>query len=176
MNLQQQQIMSRFAEHLEQLIERTGQLTSWLVLGMVILTALVVLLRYWFDTGWIALQESISYLHSTVFMLGASYALKHNEHVRVDIFYDRLSDKAKAWVDLSGHLFILIPVMVFIFWVSWPYVVSSWEIKEASNEAGGLPGVYLLKSLILLMSGLLIVQALALILKAVVKITENTSP
>ncbi len=168
--------MNQFADLLERLIERTGQLTSWLVLGMVILTALVVLLRYWFDIGWIALQESISYLHSTVFMLGASYTLKHNEHVRVDIFYDRLSDTAKAWVDLSGHLFILIPVMVFIFWVSWPYVVSSWEIKEASQEAGGLPGIYLLKSLILLMSGLLIVQALALVLKAVVKISEDTSP
>jgi len=167
--------MSRFAAYLEQLIERIGQLTSWLVLGMVLLTALVVLLRYWFDLGWIALQESISYFHSTVFMLGASYTLKHNEHVRVDIFYDHLSDTARAWVDLSGHLFILIPVMVFIFWVSWPYVVSSWEIKEASGEAGGLPGVYLLKSLILLMPGLLIAQALALILKAVVKVSESKS-
>jgi len=163
--------MARFAGKLEQLIEWVGQLTSWLVLAMVLITTIVVLLRYLFDMGWIALQESISYLHSAVFLIGASYTLKHDGHVRVDIFYDRLSIRAKAWVDLAGHLFILMPVMVFIFWVSWPYVMDSWQVQESSREAGGLPGVYLLKSLILLMAGLLLLQGLALVLKAIVKIS-----
>ncbi|VAW68987.1 TRAP dicarboxylate transporter, DctQ subunit, unknown substrate 6 [hydrothermal vent metagenome] len=166
--------MGRFVIRLEQIIELTGQLTSWLVLVMVLITFLVVLLRYLLDTGWVALQESISYLHSIVFLLGASYTLKHDGHVRVDIFYDRLSSKAKAWLNLLGHAFILMPVMVFIFWISWPYVADSWHVKESSREAGGMPGVYILKSFILLMAVLLMLQGLALILKSVMKITQST--
>jgi len=176
MNLQRQHIMLQIAEQLEQLIDRMGQLTAWLVSAMVLITTFVVLLRYLFDMGWIALQESVSYLHSIVFLLGASYTLKYNEHVRVDIFYERLSETGKAWVDLAGHLFILMPVMVFVFWVSWPYVMDSWQVSESSREAGGLPGVYLLKSLILLMAMLLMVQGVALILKAIVKITGSSAP
>ncbi len=174
MNLQRKPLISRFVEQLEQAIELTGRLTSWLVLVMVIVTFVVVLLRYLFDMGWIALQESVSYLHSVVFLLGAAYTLKHDGHVRVDIFYDRLSSTGKAWVDLLGHTFILIPVMVFIVWVSWPYIVSSWQVTEGSREAGGLPGVFLLKSVILIMAGLLIVQGLALILKALMIITRRS--
>jgi len=140
---------------------------------MVLITFSVVLLRYAFDLGWIALQESISYLHSTVFLLGAAYTLQQNGHVRVDIFYNKLNQKAKAWVDLLGHLFILMPVMIFIIWVSWPYVSESWRVYEGSREAGGLAGVYLLKSLILMMAGLLILQAMAMIFQAVLNISGS---
>jgi TRAP-type mannitol/chloroaromatic compound transport system permease small subunit len=148
---------------------------SWLVLAMVLVTFAVVVLRYVFDMGWIALQESISYFHSIVFLLGASYTLRHNGHVRVDIFYDRLGEKAKAWVDLIGHLFILMPVMGFVLWVSWPYVLESWRVTEGSREAGGLPGVYLLKSLILIMAILLILQGFSMILRCLLKITQSPS-
>lgn len=145
-------------------------MVSWCVLGMVLLTFLVVVLRYVFDSGWIALQESVTYLHSLVFLLGAAYTLKHDAHVRVDIFYSRFSERTKAWVELLGHLFILIPVMLFIAWISWPYISDAWAVKESSRDVGGLPGVYLLKSLILLMAGLLIIQALVLILRAGLKL------
>jgi TRAP-type mannitol/chloroaromatic compound transport system permease small subunit len=137
---------------------------------MVLLTFLVVVLRYVFDSGWIALQESVSYLHSLVFLLGAAYTLKHDAHVRVDIFYSRFSERTKAWVELLGHLLILIPVMLFIAWISWPYISDAWSVKESSRDAGGLPGVYLLKSLILLMAGLLIIQALVLVMRAALKL------
>ena len=143
---------------------------------MVLVTFIVVVLRYVFDMGWIALQESISYFHSMVFLVGAAYTLKHNGHVRVDILYDRLSKTGKAWVDLLGHLFILMPVMIFIIWISWPYIADSWQVLEGSREAGGLPGVYLLKSLILLMAGLLILQGIALILRALPTISRYVSP
>lgn len=171
MNLTRQFFLQVISGKLEQFINKVGQAVSWLVLAMVLITFSVVLLRYLFDTGWIALQESISYLHSIVFLLGAAYTLQQNGHVRVDIFYDRLSDKGKAWVDLLGHLFILMPVMIFIIWVSWPYIADSWRVTESSREAGGLPGVYLLKSLILMMAGLLILQAVAMIMQALLKIT-----
>jgi len=176
MNSLLQTFFNTLSHRLEQLIDWIGRSVSWLVLVMVLVTFLVVVLRYAFDMGWVALQESISYFHSLIFLLGAAYTLKHNAHVRVDIFYDRLSDTAKAWVDLIGHVLILMPVMIFILWVSWPYVADAWRVSEGSREAGGLPGVYLLKSLILLMAGLLILQGLALILQALIKITSFNRP
>lgn len=163
-------LLTRLANQMEQFIDWSGRVVSWCVLAMVLLTFLVVVLRYVFDSGWIALQESVTYLHSLVFLLGAAYTLKHDAHVRVDIFYSRFSERTKAWVELLGHLFILIPVMLFIVWISWPYISDAWAVKESSRDAGGLPGVYLLKSLILLMAGLLIIQALVLILRAGLKL------
>jgi TRAP-type mannitol/chloroaromatic compound transport system permease small subunit len=162
--------LENIANRMEQFIDWSGRVVSWCVLAMVLLTFLVVVLRYVFDSGWIALQESVSYLHSLVFLLGAAYTLKHDAHVRVDIFYSRFSERTKAWVELLGHLFILIPVMLFIVWISWPYISDAWAVKESSRDAGGLPGVYLLKSLILLMAGLLIIQAMVLILRAGLKL------
>jgi len=172
MNSNLKQNINLISTKLEQLIDCLGRGVSWLVLAMVLVTFGVVVLRYVFDMGWIALQESISYLHAIVFLVGAPYTLKHNKHVRVDIFYARLSTKGKAWVDLLGHLFILMPVMIFIMWVSWPYVADSWRVNEGSREAGGLPGVYLLKSFILIMAGLLILQGCALILRALLQIVQ----
>lgn len=163
-------LLAGLANRLEQFIDWSGRAVSWCVLGMVLLTFLVVVLRYVFDSGWIALQESVSYLHSLVFLLGAAYTLKHDAHVRVDIFYSRFSEHTKAWVELLGHLFILIPVMLFIAWISWPYISDAWSVKESSRDAGGLPGVYLLKSLILLMAVLLIIQALVLVVRAGLKL------
>jgi len=173
MNTPLQIHMETIANRLEQFIDWTGRMVSWLVLAMVVVMFFVVVLRYVFDTGWIALQESISYFHSIVFLIGAAYTLQQDAHVRVDIFYSRLSETGKAWVDLLGHVFILLPVMVFIIWISWPYVMNAWEVKESSREAGGLPGVYLIKSLILIMATLLIVQASALSLRAVLQITRS---
>ena len=161
------------ANKLEAFINWTGRLVSWLVLAMVLVMFAVVVLRYLFDAGWIALQESISYFHSIVFLVGAAYTLQQDAHVRVDIFYSRLSASSKAWVDLLGHIFILLPVMLFILWVSWPYVTTAWEVQESSREAGGLPGIYLIKTLILLMAGLLIIQASALSLRAILQISRG---
>jgi len=173
MNLPLHNKIENIANKLEQFIDWTGRMISWLVLAMVVVMFFVVVLRYVFDTGWIALQESISYFHSIVFLMGAAYTLQHDAHVRVDIFYSRLSKTGKAWINLMGHIFILLPVMLFIFWISWPYVMNAWEVKESSREAGGLPGVYLIKSLILVMSALLIMQASALSLRAVLQISGS---
>ena len=160
-------------QQIENFIDFTGRTVSWLTLGMVLVTFLVVFLRYIFDTGSIALQESISYMHALVFLVGAAYTLKHNEHVRVDIFYHRLNTKQRALIDFLGNLLILLPVMIFICWISWEYVFESWSVLEGSRETGGLPGLFLLKSLILVMAALLILQSIALILKSLTTLTNQ---
>jgi TRAP-type mannitol/chloroaromatic compound transport system permease small subunit len=149
------------AERLDTLAEWTGRAVAWLTLGIVLITFAVVVLRYAFNLGWIAMQESVLYLHATVFMLGAAYTLKQGAHVRVDIFYRKLSPTARAWIDLCGVLFLLLPVCVFLFWVSGDYVASAWSYREGSREAGGLPWVYVLKTVIPLMAALLILQGVS---------------
>ena len=167
-------MINRVATAIEQLIDFSGRAVSWLTLLMVIITFAVVVLRYVFDIGWIALQESITYLHAMVFLVGAAYTMQHEAHVRVDIFYSRFNQRTRAWIDLCGALFLLLPFMFFLCWVSWEYVTSSWGVMESSREAGGLPGVYLLKSLMLMMAGLLTLQAAHQIIRALQKImAEN---
>ena len=163
-------MINRVATAIEQLIDFSGRAVSWLTLLMVIITFAVVVLRYVFDIGWIALQESITYLHAMVFLVGAAYTMQHEAHVRVDIFYSRFNQRTRAWIDLCGALFLLLPFMFFLCWVSWEYVTSSWGVMESSREAGGLPGVYLLKSLMLMMAGLLTLQAAHQIIRALQKI------
>ena len=144
----------------ESFIDWTGRTVSWLSLALVLVTFIVVVLRYVFDDGSVALQEVTTYLHASIFLIGMAYTLQKDAHVRVDIFYARLKQQKKAWVDLLGSLFLLLPTMLFISWISWSYIVDSWSVYEGSREAGGLPGVFLLKSLILTMTVLLSLQAL----------------
>ena len=101
-----------------------------------------------------------------VFMLGAAYTLRHEGHVRVDIFYQRFGPRGQALVNLLGTLLLLWPMCLFIAYISWEYVAVSWERLETSNEPGGLPFVYLLKSLLILMPLLLMLQGLAQVLQS----------
>lgn len=151
---------ARFISTLENINEYTGRALAWLTLAMVLITFAIVVLRYAFNLGWIAMQESVNYLHAAVFMLGAAYAYKHGAHVRVDIFYNQFNSRVKAWINLLGNIFFLAPVSLFIFWISLDYVGVSWRIKEASLETGGLPFVYVLKTVIPLAACLLLLQTI----------------
>ena len=159
--------MLSLVNNIERFIDWSGRAVSWLTLLMVIVTFIVVVLRYVFDIGWIALQESVTYMHAMVFLVGASWTMQQDAHVRVDIFYSRFSTRTKAWVDLFGSLLLLLPVMIFIAWISWEYVIDSWEVLEGSREAGGLPAVFLLKSLIVVLAIMLMLQALVQIMRSV---------
>lgn len=141
------------------LVRVIGQGASWLILLMVLITFVVVLLRYGFNLGWVWLQESVTYLHAAVFMLAAAWTWQEDGHVRVDIFYRGRSPRHQAWVNLLGTLLFLVPVCVYLLLIGWDYVAASWSLKEGSRQAGGLPLVYLLKSLILALPLLLLVQA-----------------
>jgi len=158
--------MQALIQRLEQISEQTGRAIAWLTLFMVLISFVVVVLRYLFDTGWIALQESVTYLHAFVFMLGAAYTLKHEGHVRVDIFYRKMTPARQGMVDFFGCLLLLIPVCLFITISSWDYVLTSWSLMEGSQEAGGLPFVYLLKTSMLLMTLLILIQGLAQLLRS----------
>jgi TRAP-type mannitol/chloroaromatic compound transport system permease small subunit len=136
-----------------------GRTVSWLTLLMVLLTFAIVILRYGMNQGWIWLQESVTYLHALVFMTAAAWAFQTDDHVRVDIFYRDRSGRHKAWVNLIGTLIFLVPFSIFLIVIGWDYVAASWLTKEGSREAGGLPLVYLLKSLILILPALLLIQS-----------------
>ena len=166
---------------LEQISVRSGKLIAWLTVLMVFTTFLIVVLRYGFGTGWIAMQESVIYMHALVFLIGIPYTLKYDGHVRVDIFYSKMSTRSKTWVNLLGTLFLLLPVTGFIAWISWDYVLASWNMHEESGEAGGLPGIYLLKATILLMTALLFIQGLSQLLLNIARllspqVMDNNAP
>ena len=161
----------RIAESLDRSVRWLGQTTAWLSLVMVLATFLVVVLRYAFDQGSIALQESVTYLHATLFMLAIPYTLGRNAHVRVDILYQRLSRRGRAWVDLLGTLLLLVPMCLLILWLGWDYVLQSWHLREGSREAGGLGGVYLLKSLILILPTLLLLQGTSWVIRNALYLT-----
>jgi TRAP-type mannitol/chloroaromatic compound transport system permease small subunit len=148
---------------LKRLSEITGRLIAWLLLPMVAGTFVVVVLRYAFDIGWIWMQEGIVWAHAAVFMLAAAYTLNRDEHVRVDIFYRRMAPRRRALVNVVGVCLLLLPVAIFIAAISWDYVVVSWQIREGSREAGGLPYPFvpLLKSVIVVTALLLVLQAVA---------------
>jgi len=150
-----------FANSIDHMNDAIGKTVAWLTLFMVLVMFGIVVMRYLFNEGSIAIQESVMYMHALVFMLGAAYTLKHDGHVRVDIFYNKMSLRHKSIVNFLGHTLLLLPVCIFILWSSWEYVTESWRIKETSREAGGLPWTYLLKTSILIMAVLLILQSLA---------------
>ena len=150
---------------IDEFTERLGRLLAWLIPLMMLGTAAVVIMRYGFGQGMTALQESVTYLHGTVFMLGAAYTLKHGGHVRVDIFYHRFSVRTKAWIDSIGSIVFLLPLCGLILITSWDFTANAWSIREASVEPGGLPFVYLLKSLLPLMAINLALQGVAELLR-----------
>ncbi len=170
--------MLRLAEILEGFNTAIGRAVAWLTLVMVLLTVVIVVLRYAFDLGWIWLQESVTWMHASVFMLAAAWTLARDEHVRVDIFYQRLGPRGRAIVDLAGTWLFLVPVSVFLLWTSYGYVEASWTIREASREAGGLgyPAVPVLKSMIPVTAVMLLLQGIAGSIRNVLLITGRVQP
>ncbi|MBA1148644.1 TRAP transporter small permease subunit [Ectothiorhodospiraceae bacterium WFHF3C12] len=151
-------LLVRGIDGLNQVIGRT---LAWLTLAMVVVTFTVVVLRYGFNMGWIAMQESVMYMHAFVFMACAGYTLRHNGHVRVDVFYNKMTDRGRAFVNLFGSLFLLMPMFGYILWGSWDYVASSWALMEGSVEVGGLPYVYVLKTAIIAMAATMLLQGIS---------------
>ncbi len=155
----------RLYQPIEKFMATTGKLLAWLTLLLVLLEFLVVVLRYILKIPSIELQESALWIHSIIFMVGAAYTLTRDEHVRVDIIYRKKNWHYQAWVDVIGTLFLLFPVCFYLFFFSLDTVIASWRANESSGEVGGLPALYLLKSLMLVMPVMLAMQGVATLLK-----------
>jgi TRAP-type mannitol/chloroaromatic compound transport system permease small subunit len=166
-------LLNKFSTIIDAGTQRLGQVTAWLAVAMALLMVFVVVLRYAFGIGAIAAQESVSYMHSALFMLGASYTLLADEHVRVDIFYSHFSPRGKAWVNVLGHIVFTLPLVLLIGFSSLDYVSESWRSLEGSPEPGGIHGVYLLKTLIPLMAALLALQAISIIIKGLLVLSSS---
>lgn len=170
-----QNILKALAQGINTFNKFVGYSVAWLAIAMMLVTSLVVFLRYGLNTGSLMLQDAITYMHASLFMLGTAYALQQEAHVRVDIFYRTFSRRSKAWVDSLGGIIFLLPLCVFLFWISWHYVSQSWSIQESSADAGGIPAVFLLKSLLLAMPTLLGLQALSQVASNLITLLEEES-
>jgi TRAP-type mannitol/chloroaromatic compound transport system permease small subunit len=154
--------LAKLADAIDRFSTVIGRATAWVALAMVLAQFLVVLLRYIFGVGSIMLQESVTYMHAFLFMVGAGYTLLQDGHVRVDIFYRGASERFKNVVDVVGVIVFLMPACLVIGFYSWPYVHNSWKVFEGSKETSGIQGIYLLKSLLIVFAVLVAVQGVSL--------------
>jgi TRAP-type mannitol/chloroaromatic compound transport system permease small subunit len=151
-----------FIRAVDAINEVVGRVVAWLTFGTVAVCFLVVVLRYVFSIGFIWLQELYVWQHAVVFMLGAGYTLLHGGHVRVDIFYARMDPRRRAVVDLFGTFVFLLPWLGVVLYYGMPFLILSWRLLEPSSQSDGLPGFFLLKSVIPAFCVLVGLQGLAL--------------
>ncbi len=162
--------IAKTARAIDNVNEVIGKITSWAALGLVLVQFGIVMMNFLYSEGVIAVQESLTYMHSLLFLGAAGYTLLHNGHVRVDIFYSKMNEKKKAYVNLLGSLIILFPVLLFIGIYAWPFVAQSWQILEGSIETSGLHIVFILKSMILLFVFSTFIQGIAISLHSILVI------
>tara|TARA_R110002096_G_scaffold435770_1_gene662548 strand:- start:21662 stop:22204 length:543 start_codon:yes stop_codon:yes gene_type:complete len=162
--------IAKLARGIDAVNEVIGKITSWATLTLVLTQFAIVMMNYLYNEGIIAVQESLMYMHSLVFLGAAGYTLLHNGHVRVDIFYSKMNEKKKAYINLIGSLLILFPVLICIGIYAWPFATQSWGILEGSIETSGLHIVYILKSMILLFVGSTIIQGISVSLHSILVI------
>jgi len=165
----------QFARALDWINRTVGAFVCWLALAMVLVQFAIVVLRYVFGISFIAVNESVLYMHAALFMLGAGYTLLVDQHVRVDIFYAKARPQVQAVIDIFGHVALLLPSMATLLYWSWPSVRNSWRILEGPISVGGIPASFLLKSLIPAFCILLIVQSFACLLRNIILLRARRS-
>lgn len=153
-----------------------GDAVRWFALALVLVTSLIVIQRYVFGISVTKLQEGVIYFHALLFLLSSAVTLLAGGHVRVDIFYARLSDKAKAWTDLLGVYLALIPMCWLILDTSRSYVGGAWQIMERSRESDGLPLVFVLKTAIPVFAVMMIAQGVSMAAKSALTIAGRPAP
>jgi TRAP-type mannitol/chloroaromatic compound transport system permease small subunit len=164
--------MTALADRIDRLNTAIGRAVAWLALVIVLLQFALVVARYAFGLGSIWLTETVIYAHATLFMLAAAWTLRVGGHVRVDVFYAPASARARAVVDLVGALLLLLPFALVLVWLSVPYAARSWAILERSQEASGLPLVFVLKTLIPLFALFMALQGIAQAIRALTAVAR----
>lgn len=171
-----EQCLRRGALIIDAISVTLGDTVRWSALALVVITAVIVVQRYVFGVSITILQESVIYLHSLLFLLSSAAALLNGGHVRVDIIYSKLSDRARAWTDMAGVYLALIPMSWLILETSRSYVGGAWRILERSRESDGLPLVFLLKTAIPVFAVLMILQGLSMAARAALTLSGREAP
>lgn len=159
-------MLARLAQFCESLNHVVGRSLAWLPLAMVLLMCGNVIVRYFFNAGAPWQVELVLFLHAALFLGAMGYTYAEGEQVRVDVLYARFSKRTQAWINLLGTLLLLFPVCLSLIWFSWDFVASAWELREASSEFGGMQGIWLLKTFLLIGPALLALQGVAVASRA----------
>ena len=162
--------MFNFDKIIDNLIERISDFLMLLLLTMIMMVFISVICRFFFNVNFIALQELIMYFHATIFMFGISYALKKDAHVKIDIIYNILPKKIKTYISIASILLFILPMSIFLIYISIGMTIQSWSIFEGSSEAGGLDLVFILKTIIPLTGILILLQSMSQLLKILKRI------
>jgi TRAP-type mannitol/chloroaromatic compound transport system permease small subunit len=144
-----------------------GHVFSWFTLGIVLICFLVVVLRYVFATSFVWMQDLYVWMNGIMFTGIAGYVLMRDGHVRVDILYRPWSTRRKAWLDLLGFFLFLAPFAMTVLIWSWTYVQRSWRFQESSTNVGGLPGLYVVKTFIVIFAVVILLQGIAMALRSI---------
>ncbi|MFP4639379.1 MAG: TRAP transporter small permease subunit [Guyparkeria sp.] len=166
--------LSRLVDRLDRVNEWTGRVSAWLGLVLALTVFAVVALRYGFNDSDQWLSESIYYWFALMFMLGMGYTYRHDGHVRVDVLARKTTPRRRAWIEIVGVVLLLWPACLFIALSSLDYVGNAWAIREGSPEPGGIPLLYLLKTLLIVMPALLFWQGLVELLRSVAVLRGET--
>ena len=167
------QFLSKIENGIGALNEVLGRMASWLTFVLVLLVCIDVTVRYLFDNTQAWIMELEWHLFALIFLMGAGYTLKHDHHVRVDLFYTKFSKRDKALVNLSGAVLFLIPWCLVIIIYSFQYANTSFQIGEGSPDPGGLPARYIIKFAITFGIGFLLLQAIASVCSSIIAIIET---
>lgn len=164
--------LQAIADRIDRIIDQMGHILSWLVGFTVVTCAAVAILRYALGVGWVWMQDAYIWANAILFMMAAAPTLLHEKHVRVDFIYGGMSQKFQAIVNLMGSIFLLLPSMVAISLLCFPYVYDSWVRGESTLDVGGLPGVFLLKSILVLFCIPLAAQGISLAIRSYIRLTN----
>lgn len=159
--------LAGFVRAAEAVNERIGRIVAWLTLATVLICALVVFNRYALKVGFVWMQELYVWTHAAAFMLGAGYTLMADKHVRVDVLYAQAGPRRQAWLDLVSTVIFLFPWIAVLLWFAWPYAATSILLLEGSAQSGGMPGLFVLKGIILAFGALMGLQGLAICARSV---------
>jgi TRAP-type mannitol/chloroaromatic compound transport system permease small subunit len=158
--------MQKIVQGIDRINRRVGRGIAWVSFFMVVVVTVDVIMRYLFRTSFVFVQELEWHLFGVLFLVGAGYTLLHDDHVRVDIFYQRLTKKQKAWINFLGTLIFLLPGCYLVVATSWNFVMNSWSVREASPDPGGIPARYILKSAIPIGFFLIALQGISMGIKS----------
>lgn len=158
--------LEKLCNRLDAVNRTIGRGISYVALLMVVVVTVDVIMRYIFKKTFVFVQELEWHLFGLLFLVGAGYTLLYDAHVRVDVFYQRLSPKAQAWISFLGCLFFLFPGCYLIIATSWNFVAASWAVQEGSPDPGGLPARYVIKAMIPLGFALIAIQGIPMALRS----------